>query len=155
MTLSFVGHALVPNFEKVKDIVKEQIKIALRSSGKLSCFLGGYGDFDELCARACRELRQEYAEIELIYVTPYFDMTGQAKIEEMLKNGLYDTSIYPPLESVPPRYAILKRNYWMMENSDLIIAYVHRGFGGAFKTLEFAKRRNKKVINIATENELF
>ncbi len=57
-------------------------------------------------------------------------------------------SIYPPIENTPPRFAILKRNEWMMTNADVIIAYVTHNYGGAYKSLEVAKRKKKKIINI-------
>jgi len=66
----------------------------------------------------------------------------------MNRCGLCDMSIYPPIENVPLRFAILKRNEWMMKNADLIIAYVKRNYGGAYKSLQVAKRKKKKIINI-------
>jgi len=66
----------------------------------------------------------------------------------MQRCGLCDTSIYPHIENVPPKFAISKRNEWMMISADLIIAYVNRSYGGAYKSLQVAKRRKKKIINI-------
>ncbi len=57
----------------------------------------------------------------------------------------YDSTTYPPLEKVPPRYAIVKRNQWMVNESDVVISGVIHSWGGAAKTLELA-RKNKKVI---------
>ena len=37
----------------------------------------------------------------------------------------------------------------MVKQSDLIIAYVTREWGGAYKTLEKAIKLNKKIINVA------
>lgn len=56
--------------------------------------------------------------------------------------------LYPPIEKVPLKFAISKRNNWMVENSDLVIAYVNHSFGGAYKTLQAAKRKKKRIINI-------
>ena len=70
------------------------------------------------------------------------------KIKEMQNCGLCDTSIYPPIENVPPKFAILKRNEWMMANADLIITYVKHNYGGAYRSLQVAKRKRKKIINI-------
>ena len=71
----------------------------------------------------------------------------------MQKNGWCDSSIYPPIESVPLKFAIAKRNEWMMENADLVIAYVNRNYGGAYQSLQIAKRRKKKIINIGELSE--
>ena len=124
-------------------MVKEQIRNNIIDVKLVTCYLGGYGDFDEICARACRELKQEYDDIEVVYVTPYISLSEQAKIKEMQSYGLCDTSIYPPIENVPLRFAISKRNEWMMTNADLIIAYVNRSYGGAYKSLQVAKRKKE------------
>ena len=74
---------------------------------------------------------------------PYLDRT--------FNEGLYDDSTYPPLEEVPRRYAISRRNEWMVDQADVVVAYVDHGWGGAAKTLEYAKRKNKRIINIAEQ----
>ena len=148
MTITFAGHSFIFSNNKVKEMVKEQIRNNIIDVKLVTCYLGGYGDFDEICARACRELKQEYDDIEVVYVTPYISLSEQAKIKEMQSYGLCDTSIYPPIENVPLRFAISKKNEWMMTNADLIIAYVNRSYGGAYKSLQVAKRKKKKIINI-------
>ena len=148
MIISFAGHSFIYASDKVKELVKEHIRKNIIDSKHIACYLGGYGDFDEICARACRELKQEYAGIELVYVTAYLGLREQAKIKEMHKHGLYDTSIYPPIENAPLKFAIARRNEWMMTNADIIIAYVERNYGGAYRSLQVAKRRKKKIINI-------
>lgn len=148
MKISFAGHSCISSRDKVKEIIKEQIRNYMTNAKYVTCYLGGYGDFDELCACACRELKQESANIELVYVTPYISLSEQAKIKEMQRCGLYDTSIYPPIENSPPRFAISRRNEWMMKNADIIIVYVDHNYGGAYKSLQVAKRRKKKIINV-------
>ena len=144
MTITFAGHSFISSNNKEKEMVKEQIRNNIIDVKLVTCYLGGYGDFDEICARACRELKQEYDDIEVVYVTPYISLSEQAKIKEMQSYGLCDTSIYPPIENVPLRFAISKRNEWMMTNADLIIAYVNRSYGGAYKSLQVAKRKKRK-----------
>ena len=148
MIITFFGHSSIAFGQVVGEIVKDIIRKNISPSETISFYLGGYGDFDELCASACRELKKEYIRTELVYITPYMDEREQRKIIELQKCGLYDTSIYPPIESVPPRFAILKRNKWMVRKSDLVIAYVKHNFGGAYKGVEYAKRIGKRVINI-------
>jgi uncharacterized phage-like protein YoqJ len=148
MTITFVGHSLIVSMERVKEMVKKQIRKNILASETLTCYLGGYGDFDELCAGACRELKREYGGIEIVYVTPYINLQEQKKMKEMIRYGLYDSSIYPSIENVPLRFAISKRNEWMITNADLIIAYVNHSYGGAYKTIQIAKRKKKKIINI-------
>ena len=148
MIIAFSGHSSVVSGDKIKEIVEEQIRNSFVGHHPVICYLGGYGDFDRICACACRELKEEYRFIELVYVSPYISLSEQKKIKEMQENGFCDTSIYPPIERVPLRFAISKRNEWMMENADLIIAYITHSYGGAYKSLRVAKRKKKKIINI-------
>lgn len=148
MIITFAGHFTISSANRVKEIVKEQIRKNISDSQSVTCYLGGYGDFDKICACACRELKKEYDCISVVYVTPYIRLSEQEKMNEMQRMGEYDASIYPPIENVPPKFAILKRNEWMITNADLIITYVNRCYGGAYKSFQFAQRKKKKIINI-------
>ena len=46
-----------------------------------------------------------------------------------------------------------KRNEWMVEQADLVIAYVKYSWGGAAKTLECAKRKKVPIINISLKQQ--
>lgn len=61
---------------------------------------------------------------------------------------LFDEIVCPPLESVPPRAAIVRRNFWMVERADAVVACVIFG-GGAAKTLSYAVKKNKPVFRIS------
>ena len=148
MVISFAGHAMISSADRIKETVKEQIQQHICHHSVVTCYLGGYGDFDAICACACRELKQEGVNLKRIYVTPYMSLSEQAKIKEMQRSDWYDGSLYPPIEKTPLKFAIAKRNEWMMTNADLIIAYVHHSYGGAYRSLQVAKRKKKKIVNI-------
>ena len=148
MRISFTGHSQIVSSNEIKEKVKEHIRSLIPANEPLECYLGGYGDFDIVCARACKELKNEYACIQLIYISPYISIREQEKIKEMQCAGLCDSTIFPPIENTPPRYAISKRNEWMMSQADIVIAYVNHHFGGAYKSFQIAKRKNKRIINI-------
>ena len=59
---------------------------------------------------------------------------------------MYDGTIYPPLENVPKRLAIIKRNEWMVDHADVIVAYVLHDWGGANDMLQYAACKDKVVI---------
>ena len=63
----------------------------------------------------------------------------------------YDDTTYPPLENVPPRYAIVRRNEWMVRESDVVISGVTHGWGGAAKTLGINGRAAslQKIVHAA------
>jgi len=51
--------------------------------------------------------------------------------------NLYDFSEYSPIENIPKRLAILKRNEYMVNESDVLIAYIKYTFGGSAKILKY------------------
>ena len=67
----------------------------------------------------------------------------------LIRDGLYDSVLYPPLEMVPLRLAILRRNEWMASEADLILAYVRGTCGGASRALAYAQAKGKRIINLA------
>ncbi len=59
-------------------------------------------------------------------------------------------TIYPDgLENVPYKFAIYRRNEWMLKRSEMVVTYVHHNSGGAFKFKEKALKLNKTVIELS------
>lgn len=137
MRITFCGHREVSDSERVEQWLR-QVCTDLIAQGADEFFLGGYGHFDFMSAAVLRELKNPHPHIRLVLVLPYLN-------SNMLTDR-YDETVYPPLESVPKRYAISRRNEWMVCESDVIVAYVIRGFGGAAKTLDYARRKKKTII---------
>ena len=148
MIITFCGHSQVIFTSEEKSVLRNILVDEINKNPTCKFYLGGYGDFDSLCLRTLRELKKEFQDIELIFITPYIDK-NYSKLE--FAKYHYDDVIFPPLECVPRKFAILKRNKWMVEEADLVIAYVKYSWGGAAKTLEYAKRKNKTIINLADD----
>ena len=146
MIITFCGHSNCLFSDEEKEELKQLLIKEIRKNPTCKFYLGGYGDFDSLCLRTLRELKKEFQDIELIFITPYIDK-NYSKLE--FAKYHYDDVIFPPLESVPRKFAILKRNEWMVDSADLVIAYVKYSWGGAAKTLGYAKRKKVPIINIA------
>ena len=148
MTITFIGHSQVEERDRVKEAVKNHVRNSIINSESVTCYVGGYGDFDNICASVCMELKTDIPCIEVVYVMPYITLSHQEKFKEMQRLGLCDSSVYPPIERTPPRLAISKRNEWMIANSELVIGYVRHNYGGAYNSLKFATKHKKKIINI-------
>ena len=105
------------------------------------CFLlGGYGGVDSLVAHTVHELKRHYPAIHSTLVIPYLNREYSTE--------LYDDTTYPPLEDVPMKFAISKRNEWMVDQADAVVAYVTHGWGGAAATLQYVERKNKRIIRV-------
>ena len=146
MIITFCGHSNCLFSDEEKDELKQLLIKEIRKNPTCKFYLGGYGDFDSLCLLTLRELKTDFPDIELLFITPYLD-NNYSKLQ--LAKYYYDDVIFPPIESVPRKFAILKRNEWMVDSAELVIAYVKYSWGGAAKTLEYAKRKKVPIINIA------
>ncbi len=142
MIITFIGHGKLKNPSEVEAALRALLGKYFSSENRITFYCGGYGEFDLLCARVVRDIKN-IANCESILVIPYLNR-GKEEID-----SLYDQTLYPPLESVPPKLAILKRNEWMIDESHVVIVFVEFLFGGANKALEYAKRKNKTIVNLA------
>ena len=139
-TCSFFGHRECP------DSIKPQIKgvlIDLIVNHNVGMFyVGNQGRFDVIVRGVLRELKKEYSQIEYAVVLAY--MPGK----QTEYDDYYDTMLPEGIESVHPRYAISWRNNWMLRQSDYVVTYITRSWGGAAQFAEKAKRQKKTVLNI-------
>ena len=140
MRITFCGHGKITYTDETRKLLRDTIE-NLISEGADEFLLGGYGAFDVMAANAVRSLKEKYAYIKSVLVVPYIDRD--------FDRDLYGCSEYPPIERVPKRFAILKRNEWMVNQADVVVAYVDHDWGGAAKTLERAVSKKKRIINIA------
>lgn len=145
---TFIGNSRISITATLKTKLKEQIEKVINQNVSVF-YCGGYGDFDMLCAKTLRDLKIKYPNIKSYFITPYITDSYLKKIREYLNDNLYDDTIYPEIENIPPKFAICKRNEYMVNSADIIIAYVYATFGGAYKTLTYAKRKKKEIIFIS------
>lgn len=140
MIVTLCGHAQISQVEEVEKWLYA-VSESLIEQGAVTFYLGGYGAFDGLAASVLREQKKRYPQIELVLVLAY--------LNDRRDTSGYDRTVYPPLETVPRRFAISHRNRWMVEVSDVVVAYVLHDWGGAATTLRYAKQKKKKILLFA------
>ena len=113
-------------------------------------YLGGYGNFDEFAKNCAKKYKEKHVNATLVFVTPYLGKWLEDKKEYILSE--YDEIVYPEIENTPLKFAIIKRNEWMVKNSDFVVAYVKNGFGGAYNALSYAIKCGKPYVNICRKN---
>ena len=141
MICTFFGHRDAPSRREGK--IRETIE-RLISEGVTCFYVGNNGNFDSMVHRQLKQLSGEYPHIKYYVVLAYMP-TEQSEFDVTD----YTETIYPEgLESVPPRFAISKRNQWMVEKSDIVVTYVKYSTGGAAQAKKLAERKGKRVINL-------
>lgn len=144
MVCTFFGHGDTPL--SVKPQVENLIRTLIEKHGVNLFYVGNHGNFDKIVTQVLKELQTEYS-IEYYIILAYMPTKGS------LYKG--DNTLYPDgLENVPPKYAIIKRNEWMINNSDIVVTYVRHDFGSAAKFKATAVKKNKQVFELFGKAEL-
>ena len=131
----FIGHREAG--EEVFPALVEAVERHITEYGVSEFFVGNYGAFDRMAARAVIMLRERYPDITLSLLLPYHP----AERPVDLPAG-FDGSFYPPgMEKVPRRVAIPRANRYMADHVDCLIAYAWHPASNARELADHAARR--------------
>ena len=140
MTVAFFGHKDTP--KEIEPILRTTLVDLIENHGATEFYVGNNGNFDTMVRRQLEKLSQTYP-ITYNVVLAYLP-TKKSEYDD------YTNTIYPEgIETVPKRFAISYRNKWMVEQSDIVITYVARTYGGAWQFKAMALRQGKTVIELS------
>lgn len=106
-------------------------------------YVGNNGNFDYMVRRNLKKLKLKYTHIRYYVVLAYMPY------KKLSENEDYSDSIFPEeLSKVYPRFAIVKRNNWMIDRAEYVVIYVKHTTGGAWRFAEVAKKKEKKIIKL-------
>ena len=139
-TCCFFGHREVTHNIRPKLIAI--IENLITETGVTEFYVGHQGQFDSMVYSVLKELKVMYPHIRYIVVLAYMP-------DSYIKEVYGEDTLFPDgLESVPKKYAISKRNDWMIQHSDYAVCYVHKITGGAAKFREKAEKRRLHIIDV-------
>ncbi len=150
-TCCFTGHReLSPRHIKLLPSLLDKILRTLISQGYHSFVSGGALGFDTIAAEAVLRLKEEFPHIRLIIVAPH---AGQSE-----NWSLSDQVTYERLREAADDYICLsagyspscmkKRNRFIVEMSDICIAYCFRERSGSAQTVNLAIENGLKLIDV-------
>ncbi len=147
MVVSFFGHAQFHRNDKYEQEILHYLSENIGDQ-YAEVYFGGYGGFDLFAYECCKKYKATHPNISLVFVSPYTTVEYQRNHLDHQK-ARYDSILYPGLENIPPRFAIVYRNRYIVEKSDYIMFYVSHDWGGAYATYQYAMKRNKCIYNLA------
>lgn len=150
-TCCFTGHRKIPA-DKYQIIAKETEKAIkkLIKEGYVFFCAGGALGFDTIAEKAVIKLRRKY-DISLVLVLPCTNQADKWKeedkeiyesIKEKANIIVYTSQSYTP-------YCMHKRNRFLVDDSTACICYLTQKSGGTFYTVNYAKKKNLTILNIA------
>jgi len=155
-TISFFGHRKIENFPEVELRLESLIRDLIEQREYVEFLVGRNGEFDQLVASTVLRLKKIIGgdNSALILILPY--MTAEFANNQASFERYYDEiEISTAAADKHFKSAIQARNREMIERSDMVICYVTHKGGGAYQSMQYAKRQDKEIINIAnhTDNE--
>lgn len=146
----FIGHREAG--ESLRPALTQAVERHITEYGVTDFFVGHYGGFDGLAAGVVKTAKKRHPEVTLTLLLPYHPYTRPTPTPPG-----FDGTFYPPgMENVPRRFAIVRANRWMIDNSTHLIAGVWHTASNSWEQLKYAKLREKKggitVTQITPEN---
>ena len=147
MTCCFFGHREVTN--NIRDRLTAIIEKLITEDGVTEFYVGHQGQFDNMVYSVLKELKAKYPQIRYTVVLAYMP-------DEYIKDVYGNDTLFPDgMENVPKKYAISKRNDWMIQQSGFAVCYVHKITGGAAKFREKAEKKGLRIIDVLNYSTIY
>ncbi len=141
-TCCFFGHREVTH--NIREKLTSIIEKLITEDNVTEFYVGHQGQFDSMVYSILKKLKTKYPQIRYTVVLAYMP-------DEYIKELYGEDTIFPDgLETVPKKFAISKRNDWMIQHSDFAVCYVYKVTGGAAKFREKAEKRKLQIIDVLT-----
>lgn len=140
---TFFGHRDVP--QPTVLILKKVLADLIQHQNITTFYVGNHGKFDSMVRDTLKQLKIIYPHINYAVILAY--MPG--KKNPLIYQDGSDTVFPVELTNIPPKYAIIKRNQWMLKQSDYVVVYVTHAWGGAAQWKALAEKKGKTIINLA------
>ena len=136
---TFFGHSTCCGLDREK--LRRMIETLIHQ-GVDTFYVGNQGEFDACVRSTLKLLKITYPHIRYAVVFAYLPTAKEDYAD-------HSDTMYPEgIENGHPKFAIVRRNRWMLERADHVICYVQRPWGGAYQFSQLASKKGKRVINL-------
>lgn len=140
---TFFGHRDTPT--EIEPILYSALIDLIENKKTDTFYVSNNGNFDRMAEKNLRKLKEIYPQIIYYIVLAYFPHHSNYYRD-------YSNTIFPKeLENIFPRFAIIKRNDWMLNKSDYVVTYVKYTASNSAHFVEKAKRKGKKIIALFSQ----
>ena len=151
-TVCFFGHREIDNPLEVEEQLYDIVLHLLESKEYVEFLVGRNGEFDQLVSSTVRRVKRNYRDDNsaLMLVLPY--LTAEYENNHQSFHEYYDEiEICQDATGGHYKAAIQVRNREMVDRSDLVVCYIEHNSGGAFQTVQYAKKKNKEIVNLSDQ----
>ncbi len=134
---TFFGHRDCSN--TITSSIKAAVIELVEKQGVNMFYVGDSGNFDACCRVVLKGLG-----------VPYVVVLSRMPSSKRSLCMSFDTLLPEEVEKGPPRFAIERRNRYMIEKSQYVICYLrHRVCSGAAKFVDLAERKGKSILYLS------
>ena len=148
-TVAFFGHRYIDNFFAVESKLEEVVRDLLHSKEYVEFLVGRNGDFDQMVSstvlRMKRNVRDDNSALRLVLPYPTAEFENN---EDGFYNYYDEIEICDESAKAHFKGAMQIRNRNMVDRADLVVCCLEREEGGAFQTVQYAKKQEKQIINL-------
>ena len=151
-TVSFFGHRSIERALEVENRFDKLLHELIAQKEYVEFLIGRDGEFDLLASAAIKRAVREYGygNTHFTLVLPYMKAEYRDNEKEYL--DYYDeVEVCAESADAHPKAAIQIRNRNMVDRSDLVVCCIQHKSGGAYKTMQYAEKQDKHIINLAYE----
>lgn len=151
-TVSFFGHRYIEHLSKIEYHLDKLLYELITQKEYVDFLIGRDGDFDILASSAIKRAihKYEYGNTHFTLVLPY--QRAEYRDNEQSYLQYYDeVEICTDSANAHPKSAIQVRNHNIVDRSDLVVCCIQHKSGGAYKTMQYAKKQGKRIINLADD----
>jgi hypothetical protein len=148
-TVSFFGHRKIDNVFVIEQHLEMIIRELLLTKEFVEFLVGRNGEFDQLVASTVRRCKRTIRDdnSSLILVLPY--ATAEYRNNEQSFHEYYDgIEICSEAAESHFKSAHQIRNRSLVNRSELVVFCVDHNSGGAYQTMQYAKKANANIINL-------
>ena len=153
-TVSFFGHREINNLCEMESKLERIVHDLIEQQEYVEFLVGRDGEFDLLVSSVIKRAiaNSDYGNTSLILVLPYM----RAEYRDNKQNYLtYYDEVEICVESASAHYksAIQVRNKSIIDRSDLVVCCIQKKSGGAYKTVQYARKQQCRIVNIAEDSK--
>lgn len=148
-TISFFGHRYLECGADIENRLDKLLHNLITQQEYVDFLIGRDGGFDLLASSAIKRAIRSYAyrNTHFSLVLPY--MKAEYRDNEKSYLEYYDeVEICSESAESHPKSAIQVRNRSIVDRSDLVMCCIQHKSGGAYKTIQYAEKQGKKIVNL-------
>ena len=143
-TCAFLGNATLFNVKETADKIRQAVEDLISHKQVDTFLVGTKGEFENLSHKIMEQIQFDYPNIKIMLVIAYVK-----DLERCPYN--FDDVYYPTeVELSNKRWSISRRNEWIIEQIDYIIA-CNQYKGRAYDYCRRAMRKGKEIIEIGEQ----